>query len=150
MNTLRSASAVIRPESAILAHAGVRPFCRDQSVGSVGPRHGASPSTPKLLRRTCVDMDNSVFVGTEATVLVQALRRTGVGRGLQIPEALLDGIHRYASKTRVFADRDERKRCPVQLATDPLVELIAATYLGSVPKLVGVDMWWTFACVATP
>ncbi|HYD74809.1 hypothetical protein [Ramlibacter sp.] len=37
-------------------------------------------------------------------------------------------------------------RCPVigQVSQDPLLHWLAARHLGSVPRMVGVNLWWTF------
>ena len=42
--------------------------------------------------------------------------------------------------------------CPPvrKLAEDPVINDIAASYLGAVPKFVGANLWWTFPVEASP
>ena len=98
------ASAVIRPESASRSCGRSAVLPRSERWFGVPEARCIAADTEATARHVW-RLDNSVFVGIEETVVVQALRGTGVGRGLQIPEALLDGIQRYAYEARVFADR---------------------------------------------
>jgi hypothetical protein len=116
----------------------------------------------------------SVFVDVDPDEAVATLRTDGVAFGLDIPRTIVDAIVAFARHDPVYADRDPRlgfplderpaaehalgkpilvaqhfnvaAACPevARLASDPVLELIAARYLGSVPVLVGTDMWWTF------
>lgn len=105
---------------------------------------------------------------------VAALRRDGFAPGLTLSVDTVEAILAYAHCTPGYADRNPelgfdvdrreeagtllgkpvllaqhfntRAECPeiLELSRDPLLESIAATFLGSLPRLVGSSLWWTF------
>ncbi len=125
-------------------------------------------------------MGDSLFslVGREA--FVAALQTEGVAFGLRLPPAVVAEIEGFAHKSLCHADRDEAQGFPfsnhaqaqaqlgkpilvaqyfnaaqecdaiARLVRDPLLRWIAGRYLGSMPKLVGVNLWWTFPVDALP
>lgn len=115
-----------------------------------------------------------VSADREAGPLVADLCRDGFATGLAIPPATVEALLRFAEGQTLYADRDrslgfdlDRRAdaeralgkpilvaqylnasvaCPeiAALGADPLLEAIAAEFLGSVPQLVGSSLWWTF------
>jgi hypothetical protein len=124
-------------------------------------------------------LGSSIFPAIDPSAMAEDLRRDGVAFGLRLPETVVDEVLTYATASPCYADReptlgfglDGRLRAeaalgkPILLAqyfnterdcpaiatvgSDPLLQLIAGRYLGSPPKLVGVDLWWTFPVDAT-
>ena len=116
----------------------------------------------------------TVFNHLDKTLFVDQLKQEGVAFGLQLPTTTVAAIRQYADQALCYADRDAGKGftlahrgdaernlgkpvlvaqyfnavqdCPAiaQLARDPLLQWIAGSYLGSMPQLVGVNLWWTF------
>ena len=116
----------------------------------------------------------TVFNHLDKTLFVDQLKQEGVAFGLQLPTTTVAAIRQYADQALCYADRDADKGfalahrgraernlgkpilvaqyfnaaqdCPAiaQLARDPLLQWIAGSYLGSMPQLVGVNLWWTF------
>ena len=125
-------------------------------------------------------MDQSVFSLADREAFVRELDASGAAFGLRLPPSMVEGILRFANATECHADRetalgfrlDRRAQAEARLgkpilvaqyfnteqhcadiarlAQDPLLRWIAARYLGSVPALVGVNLWWTFPVDATP
>jgi hypothetical protein len=119
-------------------------------------------------------MASSLFPSLDREDFVKRLREDGVAFGLRIPEHLVDEIHNHAQHNRCYADRiptlgfglEQRAQaetklgkpillaqyfnvateCPAvaRLLADPALQWIAAKYLESPPKCVGVNLWWTF------
>jgi len=119
-------------------------------------------------------MPQSLFQQVDRGRLVLDLERDGVAFGLKLPKESVDEILRFTQAVPVYADRDVRRgyrheehseaqvrlgkpillaqyfnaaaECAAieQLANDSALHWIACKYLGSVPKLVGVNMWWTY------
>jgi Phytanoyl-CoA dioxygenase (PhyH) len=124
-------------------------------------------------------IESSIFAGADPTAIAGDLRRDGVAFGLRLPAHVVDEVLGYAKGAPCYADREPalgfhlgshdkaeaalgktilvaqyfntERDCPAvaKLAKDPVLQLIAEQYLGSLPKLVGVDLWWTFPVDAT-
>ncbi|WP_137890900.1 hypothetical protein [Ramlibacter sp. 2FC] len=134
---------------------------------------------PGALQAREAEIDRSVFRDLDRERFVQALHSEGAAFGLHLPPDMVDAILGYARQTPCYADRDAGKGfaleqreqaeqclgkpillaqyfnaaqgCPAvaRLERDPLLHWIAGRYLGSVPTLVGVNLWWTFPVDAT-
>lgn len=119
-------------------------------------------------------LGESVFVGIDYKKVVTELKSNGVAFGLQLPAQSVESLRRYAEKAVVYADREPDKGFLLKdkataesvlgknilvaqylnaesgcefvsgLRRDPLLEIVALEYLGSVPRHVGTNMWWTF------
>jgi hypothetical protein len=125
-------------------------------------------------------MSGSMFRGLDLAKFFSDLEVSGVGLGLQLPQSILQEIIDFASRNPCYADREAsrgfmldrrteaqqslgkpillaqyfntEKQCPAiaQLMRDPMLQAIAGRYLQSVPRLVGANLWWTFAVDALP
>jgi hypothetical protein len=119
-------------------------------------------------------ISTSVFDGLKADEFVSELDENGVALGLRLPGTMVDEILDFAARNPCYADREpsrgfmlERRsqaelsirksillaqyfnterQCGAigKLMRDPVLQSIAGRYLGSVPALVGVNLWWTF------
>lgn len=123
-------------------------------------------------------LSQTIFAGVDAERFVSELQRDGVAFGLKLPAADVAEILRWAGQNACYADRNpmhgfrleqraEAERalgkpilgaqyltstdCPAvsRLLKDPFLELIATRYLGSLPKLVGTNLWRTFPVKAS-
>lgn len=124
-------------------------------------------------------LDHSLVEHVGIGGIVKTLRRDGVTTGLSLAPATVTEILEFARRSPSYIDRDPalgmmlddrataeaelgkpillaqyfntEVGCPTiaKLARDPALELIAAEYLGSIPRLVGVGLWWTFPVDAT-
>lgn len=119
-------------------------------------------------------VSDSWFAYLDRTNFVQCLRDQGIAFGLKLPQSVVAEICTWADQQPCYADRDpalgfrlnERSaaeqrlgkpilvaqyfntitECPAisQLANDPVLRWVAASYLGSLPTFVGANLWWTF------
>lgn len=119
-------------------------------------------------------------LGDAAASVGREVQAHGLALGLELPDDTVDAIRQFADTSPCFADRDphlgfhlddrsaaERRlgktilvaqyfntvaECSAiaDVAGDPLLQSIAAHYLQSVPKLVGVNLWWTFPVAPAP
>jgi len=124
-------------------------------------------------------MQVSKFAGVNCDNFVHEMNENGVALGLHLPPEIRDEIYSYAMRQPCFADRDpargfalnrrteaeaalrksillaqyfnsaENCSAIATLAHDPMLLAIAGKYLQSVPTLVGVNLWWTFAVNAS-
>lgn len=124
-------------------------------------------------------MAHSLFPLLDRHKFVHDLGNDGLALGLRLPSALVEEIVAYAASSPCYADRrpdqgflphqhtaaeeslhkpvllaqyfNASSGCPAiaKLACDPVLQWIAARYLGSVPTLVGTNMWWTFPVKAS-
>lgn len=147
-------------------------FARDAVSRVRGLLHG--PGLRRYLAEREARLDQSVFRGVDREQFVRTLDADGLAFGLKIPAELVAQIRQYANGTPCFADREtargfhavqrEAAECalgkPILVAQyfntqqqcaaidalrhDPLLEWIAARYIGSVPAFVGANLWWTF------
>jgi hypothetical protein len=115
------------------------------------------------------------FTMADPAAFAEALDRDGFSLGLSLSAATVRDLVEYALANHCWADRDPahgfspgrieqarqklgrrfllaqyfntRQRCPLiaRLVEDPVLLEIAARYLGTVPKLVGVGLWWSYA-----
>lgn len=119
----------------------------------------------------------SPFVSSNKHDFVNALDRDGIATGLTLPADVVSEIVAYAQRSLCFADRKEQygfrpqdraaaeahlgkpilvaqyfnteTQCAAiqRIVKDPMLWWIAGAYLQSVPKFVGVNLWWTFPVV---
>lgn len=120
-------------------------------------------------------MESSVFADLNSNDFVNELDQDGIALGLRLPTPIVEDVRSYAMTHPCYADRnpacgfalDRRTHAeaalgkPIllaqyfnvgeacsaikSLASDPMLLSIAGRYLRSVPRLVGVNLWWTFA-----
>lgn len=114
------------------------------------------------------------FGDVDAVALTAAVERDGLALGLSLPPAAVSGLLDFAQGNACWVDRNpqlgflpdrvedarrtlgrrflvahyfnvrRRSALVARLAADPVLLEIAARYLGTVPKLVGVNMWWSY------
>ena len=119
-------------------------------------------------------LGDSLFAMQDRERFLRELDIQGLALGLRLPPHAVEAIARFAQQAECHADRVETHgftvarreqaqarlgkpillaqffnaaaRCPVigQVAQDPLLQWLAARYLGAVPRMVGVNLWWTF------
>jgi hypothetical protein len=134
----------------------------------------------RFLRECDARMGQSAFSLPDRETFVRTLRSQGVALGLRLPDEVVSKIACFAQSGYCHADREEAhgfalrdhpqaqtrlgkpilvaqyfnaaQQCePIaRLAHDPMLQWIAARYLGSLPTLVGVNLWWTFPVDASP
>lgn len=120
-------------------------------------------------------MGVSLFPAVDRQQMVQQLSADGLALGLRLPDDVMAEIHAYASQAPCYADRNPAqgfavtehaqaasvlgkplllaqyfntvRDCPAigRLASDPLLQWVAGSYLESLPTFVGANLWWTFA-----
>lgn len=125
-------------------------------------------------------LHESVFPGLDPVDFTAKLKCNGVAFGLKLPEGLVQTFRNYAEQEICYADREPEKGFALnmksmaeqaiskpilvaqyfntektceeitRLRRDPFLLLVAAEYLGSVPKYVGTNLWWTFPVDASP
>jgi hypothetical protein len=125
-------------------------------------------------RELVARMHTTLFAGVDRQALLDELQARGCGFGLQLPAGIVTAVRQHADTHPVFAFREEKygfhpaERANAEaalhkeillaqyynseteceaigaLATDPLLNWIALKYLGSVPKFLGVNLWWTY------
>lgn len=118
--------------------------------------------------------NKSYFEGVNPDHIVEELKKNGISFGLKLPADTVQRIQSYAEGAICYADRnikngfllhqrelaEERlgknilvaqyfnttSECEdiKNLSLDPVLRGIAAKYLGTVPKFVGANLWWTF------
>jgi hypothetical protein len=114
------------------------------------------------------------FAAVDPEALVATVERDGFALGLTLPPGAVQELVEFARNNHCWADRDPRlgftperidearsrigrrfllahyfnvrRRCAVasRLSQDPVLGEIAARYLGTVPKLVGTALWWSY------
>lgn len=119
-------------------------------------------------------MGETLFPQIDRYDFLQRLQRDGLAFGLELPDQTLSEIVHFAQEHPVYADRrhnrgfsfNEREAAEAKLGKpilvaqyfnttkecgaintlrrDPLLNWIAAKYLGSMPTFVGANLWWTF------
>ena len=120
-------------------------------------------------------MYTSKFSAVDLGKFSSDLESNGVALGLSLPSPMIVAISEFSALTPCYADRDpsrgfmleQRQQaeislrkpillaqyfnteelCPVirQLTQDPALQSVAGRFLRCVPRLVGVNLWWTFA-----
>ncbi|AJC49335.1 hypothetical protein SD28_06725 [Allofrancisella guangzhouensis] len=124
-------------------------------------------------------LGKTVFENLEVNTFVQNLKKEGISFGLKLPKKMIEAIYQFAKSENCYADRyikagfkledldkatlklnktilvaqyfNTTKKCKEinALSQDPILRKIAYEYLGSYPKLVGVNLWWTFPVEAS-
>jgi hypothetical protein len=124
-------------------------------------------------------LHESTFHGVDPAAFLDALRRDGVALGLNLPPTAVAELRAAAETATCYAERDytcgfplsavasastvlgkpiltahyfnieESAPVAARLRQDPLLLLVAAMYLESVPTHVGTNMWWSFPTDAT-
>ena len=119
-------------------------------------------------------LHGTLFPHLEQSKMVHELRGDGVAFGLKLPKETVCAIKNYAEKAVCYADRtstcgfrlenrmeaeaklgkpilvaqyfNTESDCPeiARLVNDPALQAVASEYLGTVPKFVGANLWWTF------
>lgn len=119
-------------------------------------------------------INTSLFKDLDVSEFVKALHSDGISMGLKLPSTILNEILNFSENESCYADRsascgfrlkDLQKantklnknilvaqyfntvnNCSAIeiLSKDPVLKNIACMYLGSVPKLVSSNLWWTF------
>jgi hypothetical protein len=128
----------------------------------------------QLESRLEAQMGETLFSDLDRRAFVEQMRRGGCAFGLVLPSQIISTITAYAESHPVFAFRNEKhgflprdraraeallgkeillaqyfnseQDCAVirQIATDPVLQWIALSYLGSVPNFLGCNLWWTY------
>lgn len=136
--------------------------------------------TRRYEKELLAELDKSIFRDVDHEKFLNDLRRNGCSFGLRLPENYAKEIIEYAEKNELYAFRkgnlgfklSERKEAELKLnqeillaqyfnvyktnttvkkiANDPFLKLIALKYLKSVPKFLGVNLWWTFPVTPSP
>ena len=145
---------------------------RSLVAGARGALHGER--TRQMIETCERRADESWFAGLDRSDFVRRLRDDGIAFGLRLPSTVVAQIRTWAEQQLCYADRDpqlgfhladrpaaEAKLekpillaqyfntatdcAPItRLAADPVLQWVAASYLGSVPTFVGANLWWTF------
>ncbi|NYT38026.1 hypothetical protein ERD78_14180 [Allopusillimonas soli] len=130
--------------------------------------------TRRLLADCEQRMEKSIFKDADLHRIVADLQQNGVAFGLRLPDAMVEDLCDFARNEPCYAFRnpdagfyladrenaEERLNKPILLAQyfntsarssavaslrdDPALLWIAASFLGSIPRFVGANMWWTF------
>jgi hypothetical protein len=125
-------------------------------------------------RELMASIRNSFFADIRLDEYMRNLNASGCGFGLRLPNDIVEEIRAYSESNPAYAFRDPKlgfllqdrrqaedllgreillaqyfnaqEECPAisRIAEDPLLKLIALNYLGSIPKYLGVNLWWTF------
>jgi hypothetical protein len=133
----------------------------------------------KQQRSVLLTQQSKFFAQQSINDIVNQLKLKGGVNGPALPSSVVSDVHEYALNNQCFADRDVRypfkfkeydaicrsmdkkvlvgqyfnvqSSVPVvdQLSSDPLLLAIATEYLQAPPKLVGVNLWWTFPVEAS-
>ncbi len=124
-------------------------------------------------------MQTSKFAEVNCDKFVHEMNANGIALGLHLPSEIRDEIRSYAMQRPCYADRNpaygfalnwrtqaeaalgkpillaqylnsaENCSAIATLMRDPMLLAIAGKYLQSLPTLVGVNLWWTFAVHAS-
>lgn len=117
---------------------------------------------------------SNYFADVDPAALASAVERDGLALGLSLPADVVGELVEFARDNRCWADRDPRlgffpaqieqarakvgrrfllayyfnvrrySRLIAGLAEDPVLLEVAARYLGTIPRLVGTNMWWSY------
>lgn len=121
----------------------------------------------------------SEFPDVDIDTAVREVVRDGLSTGLQLRADTVEELLRFADTHTVYADREadrgfrpderaaaetalgkpilvaqymnSRRDCPAieRIGRDPVLGLIALGVLGSMPRLVGSSLWWTYPVVTS-
>ena len=130
--------------------------------------------TQRRQRELTARIGTSLFKGIQLEEFMRELNVAGCNFGLRLPKDVVEEIRAYSESAPAYAFRDPKlgfllenrgqaeavlgkgillaqyfnaqEECPAiaRIAEDPLLNLIALKYLGSIPKYLGASLWWTF------
>ncbi|NJP09143.1 MAG: phytanoyl-CoA dioxygenase family protein [Leptolyngbyaceae cyanobacterium RU_5_1] len=120
---------------------------------------------------------SSIFQNVDVDKIVQSIRDDGYFPGIELPSDVVQEVLEYAHATPCFGDRKPEHQfliseketveaelgkpflccsyvaedCPaiVQLINDPVIQAIAAKFLGAPPKCIGKDLLWSYPTSTT-
>ena len=171
MTTLLRSFAT-QPSYTIMRGAARFSSLRTLVAGTRSAMHGAR--TQKFIQDCEQTVAESWFADLDRVDFVHRLRDAGIAFGITLPPAVVEEIRAWADQQLCYADREPTcgfkvidraaaesklgkpillaqyfnaaEDCPAiaRLASDPVLRWIAASYLGSLPKFVGANLWWTF------
>lgn len=158
---------------------GMARFASARELTTQVRRLAHASRTPAWLANCEAQAANSPFAALDREAFVRDLSQKGLATGLVLPPEMVSRLVAFAAQTPCHADRrpelgfmpdrhreaeaalgkpvllaqyfNTEAQCPTvaALANDPVLRWIAGAYLGSVPQLVGVNMWWTFPVQAS-
>lgn len=158
---------------------GMARFASARDLTTLARRLAHARRTPAWLAYCEAQAASSPFAMLDREAFVRDLAEQGLATGLVLPSATVSSLVAFAAQTPCYADRqpehgflpdrhheaevalgkpvllaqyfNAEAQCPAvaALANDPVLRWIAGAYLGSVPSLVGVNMWWTFPVQAS-
>lgn len=179
MPNLQSAIRGLRDKPGYTLMRGLGRFGTVRSAVSGARSLLHSAATRRRIADCRARLPQTLFTGVDSERFISELQRDGVAFGLKLPAADVAEIRRWAEQNACYADRNpshgfclnqrpEAERtlgkpilvaqdfntstdCPAvsRLLQDPFLELIATRYLGSLPTLVGTNLWWTFPVKAS-
>lgn len=130
--------------------------------------------TQKFISFCIKNKEKTIFPSVDWEGFYRDLTSNGIAFGLRLPEQVVDRIFRYANEEPCYADREVSlgfnvadrlmaesslgkpillaqyfnavDNCPdiLKIKNDPLIQWLAAKYLGTKPAFVGCNLWWTF------
>jgi Phytanoyl-CoA dioxygenase (PhyH) len=140
-------------------------------------RAGASRAIDSYMQG--LQPESELFPDVDRSAIAATLEQDGVALGLKIPRSAVNAFLDFAANNPVWANRDRdlgfrpdrlsaaqaalgrniligqyfnvHRDCPIasNLADDPVLRWIAARYLGTIPRLIGVNLWWSYPAVST-
>jgi hypothetical protein len=153
---------------------GVARFAALRSLVSKARSIAQTSRTQEFLEDCEKKISDSYFVDLDRADFVHHLNLEGIAFGLTLKPEVVDEIRAWTNQQVCYAYREPSygfhledraaaeiklgrpillaqyfnttSYCPAikRLASDPVLNWIAASYLGSLPKFVGADLWWTF------
>jgi hypothetical protein len=180
MSGVRRKVAALRENPRFTSMRGIARFGTVRAIVRRGRRLSHARRVGTLAESRHQALGSSIFPDVDPSAMAEHLRSDGVAFGLRLPKSIVDEVLAYASDATCYADREpalgfhldsrtetegvlgktilvaqyfntERDCSAIaKVANDPALQLIAEEYLGSRPKLVGVDLWWTFPVDASP
>ena len=171
--------AALRANPGYTAVRGIARFRLVRGLVVKGRSLATRASTVRFEAARRAELGASAFSQVDPGRFVETLRRDGMAPGLRLPAETVAAIRSFAEHHPVYADREPQqgfplhhrseaeaalgkqvlvaqyfnaaRECPeiAALARDPFLELAASRFLGSIPRLVGTSLWWTFPVDAT-
>lgn len=122
---------------------------------------------------------SALFPNVDRAAIAGRLEDDGVALGLNLSADVVGEFLSFAASNPVWANRDRalgfrperlmaaqsalgrnillgqyfnvRRDCPVanRLAADPVLRWIAGRYLGTIPRFIGVNLWWSYPVAAS-
>jgi hypothetical protein len=130
--------------------------------------------TQRFISSCIKNKEKTIFTDVDWESFYRDLTSNGVAFGLKLPDQIVDRIIRLTNDELCYADREVSlgfkvadrlmaessigkpillaqyfnviDNCPdiQKIKDDPLLQWVAAKYLGTTPAFVGVNLWWTF------